>query len=93
MKKMIYPLLCMALFSSMALVAAPSAPQTSSQAAREKNVPPDLVDQIDATDVYAIPLDDSEEEEDVEEARLEKMQKELQAKSSAPAKTQTTTKK
>jgi hypothetical protein len=86
-KKLIYPLLSIALFAPMALIAAPAASKPSSVQEREKNTPPDLVDQTDTTDTLAIPLDESEEEEDVQEANLEKTQKKLQQNKAAPAKT------
>ena len=93
MKKLIYPLLAIVFLAPLSLSAVPSTPQPSSQAAREKNVPPDLVDQIDDTDAYAIPLDDSEEEERVEEERLERLQKKLKKNTTTPAKTPSTTQK
>ena len=42
---------------------------------REKNTPPDLVDQIDTTDVFAVPVDSSEQEEEITSKKLEQMQK------------------
>jgi hypothetical protein len=52
---------------------APAAPETKAQ--REQNTPPDMVDQIDTTDIFAVPVDTSEEEEVVENKKLEQMQK------------------
>ena len=51
----------------------PAAPETKAQ--REQNTPPDMVDQIDTTDIFAVPMDSSEEEENVMNKKLEQMQK------------------
>lgn len=62
-------------------------PSAATVKAREKNVPPDLVDQEDVTDVYTVPLDTSEQEEKVEESQLENIQKKLQTKKPSTTKT------
>jgi hypothetical protein len=51
----------------------PAKPETKAE--REKNTPPDLVDQIDTTDIFAVPVDTSEQEEEVTNKKLEQMQK------------------
>lgn len=56
---------------------------TPTKAELEKNTPPDMVDQIDTTDIFAVPVDTSEQEEDVNEAKLEQMQKKMQSQKPA----------
>ena len=53
--------------------AAPTAPEAKAQ--REQNTPPNMVDQIDSTDVFAIPVNPSEQEEELTNKKLEQMQK------------------
>jgi hypothetical protein len=67
-------------------------PETNveTKAEREQNTPPDLVDQIDTTDVFAVPVDTSEEEEEVNEAQLEQMQKKMQDQKPAATRPQPT---
>jgi hypothetical protein len=83
MKKVILCLSTILLISPVALFPATDPAKSETKAQLEKNTPPDLVDQIDTTDVFAIPVDTSEEEEDVEEAKLEKMQKKMQSQKPA----------
>lgn len=85
MKKLLYPLLTMCVVAPLAVFAASSTPPPAKQPAKEKTAPPDLVDQVDDTDLYTVPLDTSEEEEDVEESQLEKLQKKITQKKPAPA--------
>jgi hypothetical protein len=66
----------------------PAKPETKVE--REQNTPPDLVDQIDTTDIFAVPVDTSEEEEDVNAAKLEKMQKKMQTQKPAAPSTKPT---
>ena len=56
----------------------------ASQPAMPNKAPIDSVDEMDSTDTYAIPLDTSEEEENLEEKSLERMQKKIQQKATAP---------
>lgn len=87
MKSLTLPVLV--LFALMPAGLYPAAQEKStSQENRAKNVPPDLVDQIDTTDIYAVPFDTSEEEEDVSEQNLEKLQKKLQQEKANSSKTQ-----
>ena len=59
-----------ALFSA---TAAPAASETKAQ--RGQNVPPDMVDPIDTTDVFAVPVSPSDQEEELMGKKLEQMQK------------------
>jgi hypothetical protein len=65
----------------------PSAPKPT----EEKGIFPEdkailnTVDEGDTTDVYAVPLDTSEEEEQVEEQALKETQKEIQQEKATPA--------
>ena len=55
----------------------PAAPETKAE--REQNTPPNLVDQIDTTDIFAVPVDNSETEEQMTNKKLEQMQKKPQS--------------
>ena len=57
------------------LFSAPAPTAAEVKAQREKNTPPDMVDQIDTTDVFAVPVDSSEQEEEMTSKKLEQMQK------------------
>jgi hypothetical protein len=56
------------------------------QPAQRKMVMPDQVDQHDTTDIFAIPFDTSETEEDIEIENLDKLSAKLQAKKAEQAK-------
>ena len=73
----------------MALCAVPSKPGNSGQGSGSQANSPEIVDQVDDTDLYAVPLDTSEAEEAVREQRLEKIQKRLSQPPAVGAKTQT----
>ena len=62
-----------------------AAPMTPAPSQSNKAAPPDVVDQEDTTDVFAVPLDSSEEEEEQEEESLEKTQKKMKAGQKTPA--------
>ena len=83
MKKILLCISTILLTSPVALFPATGPANSETKAQREKNTPPDLVDQIDTPDVFAVPFDTSEEEEDVEAAKLERMQKKMQSQKPA----------
>lgn len=84
------------LLSIMALVAsslsagqtakdAPNCPHKGNEASDSKG-PCEMLDQTDRTDIFAIPLDNSEDEEKQDLDRLENMQKKIEAKKQAQQK-------
>lgn len=66
--------------------AEPAKTPAKEQNAPRKMVMPDQVDQHDTTDIFAIPFDTSETEEDIEIENLDKLSAKLQARKAELAK-------
>lgn len=80
MKKLISSLFILGIIAPFALFSVPS---PSQPAAKKTQPSEEFVDQGDETDIYAVPLDTSEEEEHEESKELKYIQKELQQERSA----------